>query len=64
MVADDEDVLPGKARSMASLATRDGEFAGRKVVWSVAPWPERLGAALAMKTAPTIHAMRIRKRNR
>ncbi len=63
MVADDEDVLPGKARSMASLATRDGEFVGRKVVWSVAPWPDRLGAATAMNTAPTIQAMRIRNRN-
>ena len=64
MVADDEDVLPGKARSMASLAAREGEFAGRKDVWSVDPAPDRLGAALAMKTAATIHAIRIRNRNR
>ena len=64
IVADDAEVLPGKARSRASLAARDGEFAGRNEVWSVDPWPARLGARAPMATAPTTQAMRMRNRNR
>jgi hypothetical protein len=64
MVADDEEVLPGKARSIASLAAREGEFWGRKVVWSVAPWPDRLGADAAKKAAATTHPARMTNRRR
>ena len=64
MVADEVDVLPGNARSRASLASRDGELAGRNEVWSVDPWPDRLGAVTAKKAAATIHTARIRNRKR
>ena len=48
-MADDEDVLPGNARSSASFATLEGAFSGRNVVWSVAPEPARLGAIVAKR---------------
>ena len=66
IVADEDEVLPGKARSIAaSVAWTDGALSGRNDVWSVDPSPAMLGASCGWKHAPaTIQARTIRKRSR
>ena len=64
IVADEAEVLPGKARSSASWAAFDGAPAGRNDVWSVEPEPARLGANSPMNTPAMTQAMTMRNRNR